>query len=146
MIYNGMKLGLLVGKFPDTLEQHEYLKPENFKYFETADFKHDYSVEFKNGIEVPMVSIDMVYDIGNEYVIFANTVEFNKVTPVNVIMLVRLDIETDDCNVVYVQPISALNPNGLKATIKLQVKRRILNLGRTIEYFEMYLSNLRMFM
>lgn len=136
MIYNGMKLGLLVGKFPDTLEQHEYLKPENFKYFETADFKHDYSVEFKNGVEIPIAPIDTIYDIGNEYVVFGATVEFNEIILVNVIMLVKLDVKTDDCDVIYIRPINALHPNGLRSIIELQVKRKILNLKRAIEYFE----------
>lgn len=136
MIYNGMKLALMIGHFPDVMEKDQYLKPENFKYFETADFKSDHYVEFTNGRKLPISVIDTVYDLGDDYVTFEAVVEFNTITPINMIMLVKFDIKTDECDVIYMRAIKGWHDSEkLTKTLDLQVKRKILNIDKVKEYF-----------
>ena len=84
----------MIGHFPDVMEKDQYLKPENFKYFETADFKSDHYVEFTNGRKLPISVIDTVYDLGDDYVTFeAVTLRSQSITTMDLPFSISIILE-----------------------------------------------------
>lgn len=104
MLYNGMKLGFLIGEMPDHINEGEplvkQLKPANFIYEE---------VIYNDQVEIPISSVTSIYDNGEDDIISETMVLVTEDSVVNVLVLIGIDLYGDPTVLGVIKNVEKLN-------------------------------------